>query len=105
MKRPRPPGHEERVLLLGLLSPLPAVLVALGLLWTEPHGPRLRWALGAVVVAAWLGGALALRDRVVRALQTITNLLGALREGDFSVRGPRGRPRDALADAIAEING
>ena len=88
----------------AVLSALPAVTVALVLLWTGEHSGRLRWTLSAAVVLAWLGAALALRDRVVRALQTIANLLGALREGDFSVRGRQGPPRDALAEALAEVN-
>src|SRR5205814_495565 len=34
----------------------------------------------------------------------IANLLGALREGDFSVRGRRAQPQDALGEALAEVN-
>jgi len=46
----------------------------------------------------------ALRERVVRPLQTMANLLTALREGDFSTRG-RGANRDEpLGDVLAEIN-
>jgi two-component system, NtrC family, nitrogen regulation sensor histidine kinase NtrY len=40
----------------------------------------------------WLGFAAALRERVVFPLQTLANLLGALREGDFSIRGRAPRP-------------
>jgi two-component system nitrogen regulation sensor histidine kinase NtrY len=104
MIRGRPPGHEGRVLLVAVLSPLPAVLVALGLLWGEDHSSKLRWTLTVAAVLAWLGGAFALRDRVVRALQTVSNLLGALREGDTSVRGRRVNPRDALGEVFSEVN-
>ncbi len=41
---------------------------------------------------------------MVRALQTLSNLLGALREGDFSFRGRRVDRRDALGDVLAEVN-
>ena len=58
-------GHEGRVLLVALLSPLPAVLVGLGLLWGEEHSSKLRWTLTVFAVTTWLGGAIALRDRVV----------------------------------------
>jgi nitrogen fixation/metabolism regulation signal transduction histidine kinase len=98
------PSHEARVLLVALLSPLPAVLVALWLLWTGDHAANLRWTLGALTVCLWLGGAFALRERVVRALQNIANLLAALREGDFSVRGRSALPHDALGEALAEVN-
>ena len=98
------PSHEGRVLLLALLAPLPAVAVALALLWTGDHPPRVQWTLSALALSAWLGGAFALRDRVVRALQNIANLLGALREGDFSLRGRQASPTDALGEALAEVN-
>jgi two-component system nitrogen regulation sensor histidine kinase NtrY len=55
-------------------------------------------------VGAWLGFGLAVRERVVFPLQTLSNLLGALREGDFSVRGRSPRPDDALGEVMREIN-
>ena len=57
-----------------------------------------------LIVAAWLGFALAVRERVVFPLQTLSNLLGALREGDFSVRGRSPRPDDALGEVMREVN-
>ena len=52
----------------------------------------------------WLGAALALRERVIRPLQTLANLLGALREGDFSSRARGARGDDALGLALLEVN-
>ena len=57
-----------------------------------------------LIVGAWLGFALAVRERVVFPLQTLSNLLGALREGDFSVRGRSPRPDDALGEVMREVN-
>jgi len=57
-----------------------------------------------LVVAAWLGVTLALRERVVRPLQTISNMLAALREGDFSIRARGAREDDALGLALLEVN-
>jgi two-component system, NtrC family, nitrogen regulation sensor histidine kinase NtrY len=98
------PGHEGRVLLLALLTPLPAVALSLILLFTGELASKVRWTLGLVAVVGWLAGAFAIKERVVRALQTIANLLEALREGDFSVRGRIVDRRDALAEALAEVN-
>jgi two-component system, NtrC family, nitrogen regulation sensor histidine kinase NtrY len=97
-------SHERRVLLLALLGPLPALLTVAGLLAFGDYSSKVRWTLALVVGVSWLAGAFALRERVVRALQTVTNLLGAMREGDFSVRGRGVDPRDALGEALAEIN-
>jgi two-component system nitrogen regulation sensor histidine kinase NtrY len=55
-------------------------------------------------VCAWLGFAFAVRERVVFPLQTISNLLGALREGDYSVRGRSPKPDDALGEVMREVN-
>src|SRR5262249_48610416 len=57
-----------------------------------------------LIVGAWLGFALAVRERVVFPLQTLSNLLSALREGDFSVRGRSPRPDDALGEVMREVN-
>src|SRR5579862_2524667 len=95
-------GHERRVLLLALAGPLPAVVIALALL--PRHGRWLEAALGALVIGSWLAGAFAVRGRVVRALQTVSGLLAALRQGDFSIRGRRHSPSDALGEALGEVN-
>jgi two-component system nitrogen regulation sensor histidine kinase NtrY len=42
--------------------------------------------------------------RLVFPLQTISNLLAALREGDYSIRGPQARAGDALGVVMLEIN-
>ena len=70
----------------------PAPCVALVLLWTGDHTPK--HAVDADGRDRWLprvGFALALRERVVMPLQTVANLLSALREGDFSIRGRAAR--------------
>ncbi len=80
------------------------MVVALWWLWTGEHGVEVRWTLTVIVVIAWLAGALVARERVVRPLQTLSNLLSGLREGDYSVRGAGANERDALGIAMAEIN-
>ncbi len=52
----------------------------------------------------WFGVAFALRERVVRPLQTLSNMLAALREEDFSIRARGARTDDALGLALFEIN-
>ncbi|MGH9845502.1 MAG: sensor histidine kinase, partial [Blastocatellia bacterium] len=55
------------------------------------------------ILAFWLGCAFALRERVVMPLQTLSNLLAALREGDYSIRG-RMVNDDPLGDVVREVN-
>jgi len=97
-------GYEDRIMMLAVLAALPAAVCALVLLWKDGHEPRTEWTLTVVIVGAWLGFATSLRERVVFPMQTLANLLGALREGDFSVRGRSPRPGDALGEVMREIN-
>jgi two-component system, NtrC family, nitrogen regulation sensor histidine kinase NtrY len=97
-------SHERRVLLLALGAAAPAVTVALALLWTGPHSARLRWTLSALVVGMAVAFAASARAAVVRPLQTLSNLLAALREEDFSFRARVPRGPDAMGDALREVN-
>lgn len=97
-------AHEQRVFYYALLGGLPAVVSSIWMLWSNNYQPKEQWTLVLVIVLCWLGFALALREHVVRPLQTMANLLTALREGDFSTRA-RGANRDEpLGDVLAEIN-
>jgi two-component system nitrogen regulation sensor histidine kinase NtrY len=96
--------HERRVLLTVLGIGAPALLVALVLLWTGDFTGRTRWTLALVLGLVWLGGALNVREQVVRPLQTLSNMLAALRESDFSIRGRGADVDDALGLALLEAN-
>jgi nitrogen fixation/metabolism regulation signal transduction histidine kinase len=96
--------HERRVLLMALAAGAPAVLVSLALLWAGDYTPKVFWTLLTLIVCFWLGFSFAVRGRVVRPLQTVSNLLAALREGDYSFRARGGHGDDALSEVIREIN-
>jgi two-component system nitrogen regulation sensor histidine kinase NtrY len=100
----RPLTHDRRVLLLAASAALPAVVVALGILWTGDYAPKVRWTLTVVVVLGWLLFTQALRERVVRPLQTVSNLLAAMREEDFSIRARGARSDDPLGEVLLEVN-
>jgi len=103
-EKPAHLSHEGRVVLLAFLAGLPGSAAALWMLWTSGYSSKVEWTVSVVVVCAWLGFAFAVRERVVFPLQTLSNLLGALREGDFSVRGRSPRPDDALGEVMREVN-
>jgi nitrogen fixation/metabolism regulation signal transduction histidine kinase len=96
--------HDRRVLAFALLAGLPAVFLALYLLWSGDHPDRVRWTLAPAVVIAWLGFAFAARQRVVRPLRTLANILAGLREGDYSSRVRGADNADVLGTVIGEIN-
>lgn len=108
--RLRAPSFEARVLLLALAVGLPGTAAALLLLWFGPYNPRLQWIVTLGLAAIWWWLSRNLWQSVVRPLQTLSNLLHAVREGDFSLRArlPRGLEEadnlDALAQVMLEVN-
>ncbi|HLP26003.1 MAG TPA: PAS domain-containing sensor histidine kinase, partial [Acidobacteriota bacterium] len=61
-------AHENRVLVYTLLSGLPAVILALWLMFdrsTEMDAKR-QWTFGLIIVGFWFGYALAVREIVMR---------------------------------------
>src|SRR5262249_10575361 len=62
------------------------------------------WILtGLIGVFLW-AGIEALRQRARFPLQTLGNLVAAMREGDFSTRARTGSSLDAMGELAAEIN-
>ncbi len=104
--RPREPrlSHDRRILLMAFASALPGALVSLIFLWTGDFTPKVQWTLTVIIVAFCLGFGFALRERVILPLQTLSNLLAALGEGDFSIRARGARGGDALGEVLIEVN-
>ncbi len=96
--------HEQKVFWLALAGGLPAVAVAIVLLTTGAFAPRTQWTLGTLLVGVWLAFAALARERVTRPLQTVANMLAALRERDFSLRARLADPEDALGLLLLELN-
>jgi two-component system nitrogen regulation sensor histidine kinase NtrY len=97
-------GFEDRILLFALAIGLPGTLCTLLFVWLDPHSLKLRWTVTLIAVFLWIWLALHLRERVVRPLQTLANLLSALREGDFSLRARQPQEPDALSEVVQEVN-
>lgn len=95
--------YERRITLLAILAGLPGVAAALILLWAGDFSPRVQWTLAVLLVAAWAILVATLRERTIRPIQTLANLLSALHEGDYSMRPTAGPTDDALGLAFREI--
>ena len=89
---------------MALATALPGALIALIFLWTGDYTPKVQWTLTVLIFAFCLGFAFALRERVVVPLQTLSNLLAALGEGDFSIRARGARGGDPLGEVMVEVN-
>src|SRR5262249_32563878 len=95
---------EAAVLVLAVAAGLPSTIALFYLLATQPFTFEVRWTLVAVVLVTWIASAAAARQMVSRTLLLAASLLGALREGDYSIRGAPGRPKSAVDLVMAEIN-
>jgi two-component system nitrogen regulation sensor histidine kinase NtrY len=96
--------YERRIFFLAMLAGLPGSAVALIMLWTGNHDAKVQWTLTVLIAGCWLGFAAAVRERVVFPLRTISNLLAALQEGDFSVRAREANINDALGEVMQQVN-
>jgi two-component system nitrogen regulation sensor histidine kinase NtrY len=96
--------YERRIQLLALAAGFPGSLLALILLWTGTFSSSTVWTLTFLIFSLWLGFALSLQHRVVFSLQTLSNLLAALREEDFSLRARGARSDGAMGEVMIEVN-
>src|SRR5713226_6967494 len=97
-------NYDKHILLLSFIISLPGVLAAEILLWLGNYSPETKWTITLLIGLAWLIGSSVLHGEVTRPLQTLSNMVAAIREEDFSFRVRGGSREDSLADLILEIN-
>ena len=95
--------HEWQLSLLAAFGGLPAVAAALYFLWSGDFSGRFQWTLTILITGFWLGFAFSIREKTVYPLRTLSNLLAALREGDYTMRA-REEPTDALGEVMYEVS-
>src|SRR6476620_3957790 len=95
---------EQAVVGLCLLGGLPAAIALVWIVWGQNYSFEVRWTLAAVVLVVWIACAVAAHQMVTRVLYLAANLLGALHEGDYSIRGTGAKPGSAADLVMKEIN-
>jgi PAS domain S-box-containing protein len=96
-------SFERRILLTGLAAFGPA-LVALIVAACMTSDGSLRWMLLGAAGVSTLVYLIAVRAELVYPLRTLANLLGALREEDYSIRVRAARGDDAMGEVTSELN-
>jgi len=97
-------NFDTRMMLMSFLVSAPGVLVAELLLWFSGHPGEFKWTITVFLVLGWMFGTSALHTQILRPLQTLSNMVAAIREDDFSFRLRGGSREDSMADLIFEIN-
>jgi nitrogen fixation/metabolism regulation signal transduction histidine kinase len=96
--------YEQRISLYSFLVGLPGMSVATVLVWKQPWGIESRLALIVAVLFVWWLFVMALQEQTIRPLQTLANVIGSLREEDYSFRARNPVPEDALGELSLEVN-
>jgi two-component system nitrogen regulation sensor histidine kinase NtrY len=95
---------ERRVIAFTVFLVAPGLLVTGLLVWLLPWSTEGKLAVvGAELLSCLLIGA-ALHEHIIRPLQTLANVVGALREEDYSFRARNAIPNDALGELSLELN-
>jgi two-component system, NtrC family, nitrogen regulation sensor histidine kinase NtrY len=96
-------NFEQRLFALVLCAGLPGLAVAIVLLSLGHYSGSTAWIVGTLMVLVWAGFAASVRERVAYSMRTLANVLGSLRDGDFSSR-LRMDDRGSLGEVYAQIN-
>ena len=95
---------ERQILIRSLLSGLVGFVVSMSFVWTSNYSIQTQIILTVLILLTWIGFALGLNSKVVFPLRTITNILEAIREGDYSLRIRGAHREDAMGELIWEVN-
>jgi nitrogen fixation/metabolism regulation signal transduction histidine kinase len=95
---------ERRVILFTWLLIVPGLLVSVILLGQLPWSIESKIALFVAELLTCFFLALALHEHIIHPLQTLANVVGALREEDYSFRARNAVPNDALGELSLELN-
>src|ERR1700677_3188548 len=102
--RDRTTRFEHRIRVLCLFIAAPAFVLAAVLLWQAKFSQGVVWTLlGGVAFLSLIAVSLLLEE-IVRPMQTLANVVSALRESDYSFRARGARQMDALGELALEIN-
>jgi nitrogen fixation/metabolism regulation signal transduction histidine kinase len=96
--------YERRIAIFAVLAALPGVVIATIMIWTHAWSRDVKIALTLFEFFLWFILTLTLLEQIVRPLQTLSNVVSALREEDYSFRAREANPNDSLGELSLEIN-
>ncbi len=96
--------YARKVSLFSFLVALPGIIVSCILIFQESWSLQSKLGLLVLILIAWGLLALNLQENATRPLQTLANVVAALREEDYSFRARNAVPEDALGELSLEVN-
>ena len=96
--------YEKRIVLTSLLAIAPVAIAALLLVFTGDFSAKVKWTVAVCIGASAFIASYILHEQLVFPLLTISNIITALREEDYSLRARNARRDDALGEVMIEVN-
>lgn len=103
-KRRKKVGYERRIVFAALAAAVPSTAAALLLVWLGGFTERLAWTVTSLLLASLLITLYSLHEHLVHPLRTLSNIVAALREEDYSIRSRGAQADDALGEVLVEVN-
>ncbi len=96
--------YERRIVLTAILALAPVALAAVLLVSAGDFSAKVRWTVLVTIAVGTFIATYVLHEQLVFPLRTISNIITALREEDYSLRGRNTRRDDALGEVMTEVN-
>jgi nitrogen fixation/metabolism regulation signal transduction histidine kinase len=96
--------YEKRIVLTALTALLPVVVAALLLVWLGDFSAKVRWTVIFFVAISTFIAGYVLHEQLVYPLRTLSNIITALREEDYSLRARHATRAGAFGEVMIEVN-
>lgn len=96
--------YDRRIVLTSLAALAPVALAALLLAWTGDYPAKVRWTVVFFVLIGLFTSTWLLHDQLTFPLRTLSNLITALREEDYTLRARNPSRDDVLGEVMIEVN-
>lgn len=96
--------YERRIVLTAVLALAPVALAGLLMVCTGDFSAKVQWTVLVCIAVGAFIATYVLHEQLVFPLRTISNIITALREEDYSLRGRNTRREDALGEVMTEVN-
>lgn len=97
-------GFDLPLLSSFLFPGLPAIILAMALLWTNSYSLDHKVEATVLVILFWWGLSISARDKVIHSIQVLSNVIAAVQHEDFSFRAKGTHEDDAFGGLAVEIN-
>lgn len=96
--------YENRIVLTALAAVALVALTALLLAFAGGFSAKVRWTVAFVIVIASVVAGYMLYEQLVFPLRTLSNIITALREEDYSLRARHASREGAFGEVMLEVN-